>query len=216
MKSKDVQDDLAGNFEVSPLPPIGPDGAPVLSPQRPMLAPRPRICEAGPCVHYHRLEVEVEAQDPMSMKVPIRLPVLPSGAAAVPDGTLYQPPPSIHTQLIHTCYPSSGIEIDLGPAPVYNCNRWMPMTVADRTSERMLHRAEWMTSAEGREYTEAVRQWEQARAEEQRVDAATQAELASLMAAYETAHAPHDDADTKAALEQHRVTYEATHTGSKE
>lgn len=216
MKTKDVQDDLAGNFEVSPLPPIGPEGAPVLSPQRPMRLPRPRLCEAGPCVHYHRLEVEVEAQDPMPMKVPVRLPVLPAGATVVADGTLYQPPPAVHTQLIHTCYPSSGIEIDLGPAPIYNCNRWTPMTAAERSSEAALRRTEWLLSAEGREYTEAVRRWEDARARETHADAATQAELASLMAAYEAAHASHDDADTKAALEQHRAAYEATHTGSKE
>lgn len=198
MRSKDLQDNLASGFEVGPLPPIGTDGAPMLAPQRPMPDPPPRLCEAGPCAHYHRLEVQLEAEDPKTMRVPVRLPVLPAGATSVPDGMIYQPPASFHTEVHHACYPHVGIEIELGPAPVIQCNRWRPAIDVEREQVQQ----EFLSSPRGVGYQNDVRAWQRAMSRAQEVDAAVQAEIATALSAYNTANAARD-AEATAALESH-------------
>src|SRR5215470_2227374 len=112
----DLQDELADEFEPSPLPPIGPDGGPDLQPMQPSPEMHPRLCEAGPCVHYHTFQVQMDVQSPI--------------AARVADGGVLAgaaPPQPFHVETHHYCYPDSGIEFKIGSLPVVTCNRWSPM-----------------------------------------------------------------------------------------
>jgi hypothetical protein len=106
--------------------------------------------------------MQVEAQDPGAVRVPVRLPVLPVGAQAVDDGTLYQAPATFHTSTSHYCYPDSGIEIVLGDTPVVKCNRWDP------TGNANAERLKFMQTERGQKYQASVEEWEQARAKEAR------------------------------------------------
>jgi hypothetical protein len=92
---------LAG-FEPSVLPPRGPDGMIPSGPAKmlPVLDP-PSLCEAGPCRHYHRVRSVMDVED---------------GGHGGP----------MRTQVTRACYPTHGIEIDLGETPVLQCSRWEP------------------------------------------------------------------------------------------
>lgn len=109
-----VQNTLTDNFEAGPLPPMGPDGAPTLEPVRPLPADPPRLCNAGPCRHYHQFQIQLDAQNPM--------------AERKPDGTVVHHGRVFHVQTHHYCYPDVGIETELGSEPVLACNRWVPIT----------------------------------------------------------------------------------------
>lgn len=182
MRTKDLQDELAEGFEVGPLPPMGPDGALALEPFRNRPAERPRLCEAGPCKHYHRLEIQLEAQDPRAMKIPVRLPVVVPGAEVVLDGTIYRPPATFHTETHHTCYPDVGIEIDLGPAPVLRCNRWEP-----RVDDKFYLRGLFWETTEGKAHLAAVAAWDAARAQELADATEAEALIAETMAQHDHA-----------------------------
>lgn len=165
MRKVDVQDELQEGVEVAPLPPMGPDGGPILSPLRPVTPPRPRLCEAGPCQNYHRFEIQMDAAQPHTMRVPISLPPDTPGAQAAQDGTLYQPPPTFHVQVHHYCYPNVGVEMALGDLPVTDCNRWDPYT----HGSPLIRRTEaFLRSFGGERYQDEVRAWEAARQQEQR------------------------------------------------
>lgn len=220
MKTKDLQDDITESFEVSKLPPIGPDGSLGLEPQRSVPDPRPRLCEAGPCEHYHRLRVQVDAEAPRAMKLPFRLPVIPEGARAVDDGMLYRPPPSFHTQLHHTCYPTPGIEIDIGPEPIVECSRWRPGSPTAQIKQQEL----FLRSPAGIEYRKQVDAWEARQADQESAAASIQADIDSAMAEYEAAVAARtaqEEAEATLVREQteagrvqeaiagHRAAYEA-------
>lgn len=64
----------------------------------------------GPCRHYHRLEIQADAERPRAQRLP--------------NGEVYTPPAEHHTQVSHYCYPDVGIEMTLGGTPVVACNRW--------------------------------------------------------------------------------------------
>jgi hypothetical protein len=112
MRSTDVRDDLQDGIDAAPLPPQAPDGGLELTRAEPIEAAPPRLCEAGPCVHYHRLEVQMDAQNPMAERR---------------DGVLIKHARVFHTTIHHYCYPDVGIETNLGSLPVLACNRWVPV-----------------------------------------------------------------------------------------
>lgn len=169
MRKIDAQDELQSGIDPSPGPSPQPDGLPGFSPKRPDLPPRPRLCEQGPCRNYHRLETQVESADPRAQRVPVRLPVLPAGAQAVQDGTLYQAPATFHTSTAHYCYPAVGIEITLGDTPVVSCSRWDPLDKNVVTAARE-SRERYLASDDGRAYLKALAAWESAREAEDRED----------------------------------------------
>lgn len=140
---------------------------PGFSPRRPELPPRPRLCEQGPCRHYHRLETQVESADPGARRVPVKLPLLPVGAQAVDGGTLYQAPAMFHTAVSHYCYPGVGIEIVLGDVPVVSCSRWDPSQPPE-VAQLAMSRSAFLRGPDGRQYTAALEAWEGARASEAR------------------------------------------------
>jgi len=163
MRSHDVQDELQEGFEVGPLPPMGPDGAPLLAPLERTRPPRPRLCEAGPCLHYHRFEIQTEAQDPRAVTVPVALPPGTRGAQEVPGGTVYQAPRTFHVERHHYCYPTSGVEMRLGSLPVITCNRWHPIsnpTSAHSLGSRASDREDFWNSVEGVKFAADVADWE--------------------------------------------------------
>ena len=126
MKTVDPHAELHEGFQPAPNPAIGQDGGAVLPARRSSPHPRPSLCRAGPCVHYHRLVVQVEAENPRAVLVPIRLPHGTPGAERTVGGTLYQAPAVFHTETHHYCYPGSGIEMPLGELPVVECNLHEP------------------------------------------------------------------------------------------
>lgn len=155
MRSNDVRDDLADGFEVL-------EGAPREEPLRTIPPPRPRLCEQGPCENYHRFDIQTEAEDPRAVKLSIALPAGTRGATPTEGGTLYQAPSAFHVQSHHYCYPTPGVEMNLGSLPVIRCNRWKPIGVS----------AEWFLekSEAGKKYQADVAAWEAARAAELKQD----------------------------------------------
>jgi len=171
MKTQDPHSELQDGFEVAPLPPIGPDGAPLIPPQRVGPPARPSLCQAGPCRRYHKLVVQVDAATPGAVRLPIALPHGTPGAQETPQGTVYRAPAAFHVQTHHYCYPDTGIEMPLGALPVVECNRWDPIG-APSAREDWLDPARWLqttleSSASGRKYLADLAFWEQARACEQ-------------------------------------------------
>jgi len=114
MRSRDVQNESIDSFEPGPLPPMGPDGAPLLEPVRIPAADPPRLCEAGPCRRYHVMKIQLDAQQP--------------GRERLEDGTVIDHARVFHTEAHYYCYPDVGIETNLGSQPVLECNRWVPIT----------------------------------------------------------------------------------------
>lgn len=147
MKTIDVQDELQDDFEVGALPPIGPDGAPEIPALRKMTAPPPRLCEAGPCRNYHRLAIQMDVTRPIA-------------GALEPGGKLVgeAPPQPFFVQVHHYCYPSPGIETQLGDLPVMECNRWEPRSGMEAEQDHERHAA-FMRSAAGERYKTALDTW---------------------------------------------------------
>lgn len=140
----------------------GPDGLPVPPSGVSRVPPRPRLCEQGPCRHYHRLTIQVDAESPRAVKTPVRLPVVSHMATEASDGgTLYQAPRTFHTEVQHYCYPDTGIETTLGSTPVVECNRWSPDPEADDAAERA--RGIFLSSRRGQRYLADLKAWEDAR-----------------------------------------------------
>lgn len=174
MRRIDVQGELQDGIEPAPGPVMGPDGAPQFVSGPPVTPARPRLCEAGPCRHYHRLTIQVEAESPRAQRVPVRLPVVPGVVESSPKGSIYQPPATYHTQTSHFCYPDVGIEMPLGSMPVTECNRWFPFVddMAPVAVERVVPHAHriarqaFIESLEGAKYREELMAWEQARERE--------------------------------------------------
>jgi len=172
VKTLSPRDGLQEGFDLAAPTHIGPDGGPVMAPPVTRSPPRPSLCSAGPCVNYHRLEIQVEAEDPKAQLVPIRLPAGTPRTEAVPLGTLVHHPATFHTAVHHYCYPSPGIEIELGDVPVVTCN---------------LHRGGSLEDLE--KYLLAVAEWEAARAREAEQAAAAERVIAEGLAAQEAARA---------------------------
>lgn len=140
----------------------GPDGLPVPPSGVSRVPPRPRLCEQGPCRHYHRLTIQVDAESPRAVKTPVRLPLVSDMVTEASDGgALYQAPRTFHTEVQHYCYPDTGIETTLGATPVVECNRWSPDPEADDAAERA--RGIFLSSRRGQRYLADLKAWEDAR-----------------------------------------------------
>ncbi len=107
---------------------MGADGAPSLAPVRDLPPDPPRLCEAGPCRHYHRFQIQLDAQNPMEERKS--------------DGTVIRHGRVFHVQTHHYCYPDTGIELELGALPVLTCNHWVPATSLLRTKRGIRRRFE--------------------------------------------------------------------------
>lgn len=112
---------LAG-FVPGQLPPRGPNGMIPAGPpliedsdgHLPIIDP-PTLCEAGPCRSYHRVVSVMDAQNPVAGAGPTR------------------------RQITRSCYPTSGIELELGETPVLQCSRWEPESAAARDEARRVY-----------------------------------------------------------------------------
>lgn len=116
-KSLNLQDRITDGWSPAPLA-VGPDGVVGVTEPKPAPPVQRSICQRGPCRNYHRMVVEADA-----------------------DAVTGQP-----TQVVHTCYPALGIEIDLqlGDGAVFECSRWDPEDPEDyMTSERLRRRREY-------------------------------------------------------------------------
>lgn len=142
--SNDTQDDLQEGFEVAPLPPLAPDGAVTISPLRKLPTVAPRLCEAGPCVHYHCFEIQLDAARAIANELG-------------ENGTLIgeAPPQSFHTQTHHYCYPTTGVETKLGDLPVLKCNLWTPITLAEHNA-RNTRETEFYSTTNGQGFLHEV------------------------------------------------------------
>lgn len=153
-------EELQEGYETGPCPPP-------LIPLRSPPPPRPRLCSAGPCRNYHRLEIQLDAEDPRTQKVGIAAPSGNSLVEATADGALYRPPSVFHTETHHYCYPSSGVEITLGALPVVSCSRWHPLPMAGQPvplADRREAIHLFSNSPVGLQYRADVIAWEAARA----------------------------------------------------
>lgn len=135
---------LAG-FEPIVLPPRGPDGLiPSGPPRRSLPVLHPSLCEAGPCRNFHRIASVLDAQEP------IAIPGVQGGGP-------------VRRQVTRACYPTPGIEIELGEEPVLQCSRWEP----DGEQERLDGiRSRYMRSAPGKAFAEQVAKFEESAASE--------------------------------------------------
>lgn len=141
-----AQEDPIEGFDVNDLPPMGPDGLAV-PPQRAQVDPPPRLCEQGPCVHYHRFAIQLDVE---------------AGLREADGSPAKQP---FHVRVHHYCYPNSGVETELGALPVLECNRWQPMGSGEMAHEEGM-RADYLASPDGQEYTRKLEEWKAARAAE--------------------------------------------------
>lgn len=114
MRTIDPQQALTDAFEPGPFPAMGADGAPVLSPIADLGVDAPSLCAVGPCRHFHRFETRMDAADAM-------------------DGTR-----RFHVKAHRYCFPSPGIEADLGGEPVLACSSWVPVGLLNRLRARRL------------------------------------------------------------------------------
>lgn len=145
MQRNDVQD-MASDFEPAPLA-IGPDGGIAITPEAKAIPPPPRLCEAGPCVNYHRFTTQLDAEAPIGSAVGAGGRVV-----GLPEG---QP---FHVETHHYCYPTMGIETKLGALPVLECNRWEPRIPYEVTSIGQ-RRAKFLASEAGQAFTDARAAW---------------------------------------------------------
>lgn len=166
MRSIDVQGELQDGIDPASGPAIGPDGMPQFTPGPRVTPARPRLCEAGPCRHYHRLTLQTEAENPLAQRVPVRLPVVPGVVESGPKGSIYQPPATFHTETHHYCYPDVGIEMVLGALPVTECNRWCPIVDDTPAQAVAVARRAFIESPAGAKYQDELFAWERARATE--------------------------------------------------
>jgi hypothetical protein len=151
-----------------------------LEAMRDIPAPYPRLCEAGPCRNYHRLETEVDAESSLAFRVSTELPAGTPGVQKLPDGSaLYRPGSSFHVQVSHYCYPSPGIDMPLGSMPVVRCNRWDPIT---EDTEEDHHRFVFGNSTRGAAYAAEVIAWEGRRQKAVEAEAAAAEVIAQAFA----------------------------------
>ena len=108
--------------EVSPLPPIAPDGGFVPGPMGnppavPAATPQAFVCLRGPCRYYWRFESFMASGNPSGTWGE-------GGLIDVQTGK----PLRIPRQINHTCLAHPGTETELTDDLVYVCNRWDPLT----------------------------------------------------------------------------------------
>lgn len=171
MKHLDVRDDLADGFEITKLPLPGPDGGLDLPPQRPPRRDPPRLCSAGPCKHYHRMVTQLDAQAPLAL--PAR--------RARELGVLPDSMPGFHTEAHHYCYPTAGVETNLGETPVVSCSLYEPVHMVERRRIDAA-RSNFLQTPEGQEYAAELERWRAALAEDRALEAAAAAQAAADLA----------------------------------
>lgn len=120
MPDSDPTSRLAAEFVPSPVPAIGPDGAPSLEPAplEPLQVLPISLCTLGPCKNFHSLLSKIDATEPI-------------------DGSSG----GIHLQPMRACYPAPGVEIEL-TAPIRECNRWAPLSSGE-LAERLERDTRW-------------------------------------------------------------------------
>lgn len=142
MPDSDPTSRLAAEFVPSPVPAIGPDGAPSLEPApiEPLRVLPISLCTMGPCRNFHSLLSKIDATEPI-------------------DGSSG----GVHLQPMRACYPAPGVEIEL-TAPIKECNRWSPMSSGE-LAELGEHRERWQrfNVGETNDYHES---WNQSKASE--------------------------------------------------
>jgi len=139
---------LIEDFEPSGMPPLAPDGGPILEPA-PVYLPVivESLCDRGPCRHRHVLGTAMEAAEPMdgsalerpkrdaNGELVIKLvepDVTNWKGETVPGRTIYETEPHVPKVVSRICYPSPGVRIELGEdEPVLECSRWDPEDPAD-------------------------------------------------------------------------------------
>ena len=139
---------LIEDFEPSQMPPLAPDGGPILEPAPvylPVLAQS--WCDRGPCRHRHVLASAMEAAEPTdgsSLERPkrdangelvvkyVEPDVTNWEGKLVPGRTIYETEPHVPKMVSRLCYPSPGVRIELGEdEPVLECSLWDPEDPAD-------------------------------------------------------------------------------------
>lgn len=136
---------LTEGWEPSPSPVMGPGGHIQMPPRRRLtVLDPPTLCAQGPCVHYHELDILVDAATDLD------------GSGVGRD----------HHQIVKTCYPTPGIEIDLNGTPVFECLYWEPLSPSVVT-RRQTNRTKFARSQPGKDYAKALKAW---KAEQKRVE----------------------------------------------
>lgn len=170
MTKNDATQDLADGFEPGPLPPMGPDGGMTAGEPVKVSDPPPRICEQGPCVHYHRFEILMDATKPIAAEV---------GEDGRPRGIA--PDVRHHVEVHHYCYPTVGVETKLGSLPMLHCNFWEPKLKAKQDALE-LTRAEYLESEDGKRYLGELAAWEERQQAELEREAAVAEDAAKVLA----------------------------------
>lgn len=149
MRTNKTQDDFIEDYEPGPMPPMTAETA---AAERRVTPLPPRLCEAGPCVHYHRFDIQLDAEGPRAESIS-------------PGGQMsgLAPKQPFYVRVHHFCYPTVGVETDLGGLPVLKCNLWQPIT-----DETVLERARsrFLESDAGKAYTAELAAWTDARAKD--------------------------------------------------
>ena len=180
MKTLRPNDALAEGWEPSPPPHIGPDGLAIGPPSVDSVPPYPSLCEAGPCQHLHRFEIQVDAASPLAQRVPIVLPDGPR-VETTPGGKVYQPLPVFHTRVERYCYPSTGIELELKSASMVRCNRFTPVGGYEEYQRQRKPTPNNPTGASRSQvYVAKVKAWKDARAKEAQEAADIEQEIAEM------------------------------------
>ncbi len=175
MKHVDVRDDLADGFEIAALPPPGPDGGLDLPARRPDRRIPPSLCAAGPCKHYHRMVTQLDAQPPVAL--PAR--------RARELGVLPNAPPGFSSEVHHYCYPTSGVETNLGSVPVIECSLYEPLHCTERERVESARR-NFLATPAGQAYTAEIELWRSTLAADRKAEAATDAQAAADLASMPT------------------------------
>jgi hypothetical protein len=172
MRSNDIQDDLADGIELAQVPPVGPGGALKMPPMRPAVPPPPRLCEQGPCVHYHQFSIQLDAEQARAAAV--------AGPGDGHGALVGRAGETFHVEVHHYCYPTSGVESRLGSLPIIQCNLWAPKGPAQRDMEAT-DGLKYLESADGKRYLAEQAAWQAARAAEQAAQDADTAEAERAM-----------------------------------
>ena len=175
MKTLRPNEALADGWEPSPAPHVGPDGLAVGPTSVESVPPYPSLCEAGPCRHFHRFEIQVEATSPLAQQVSVELPDGPR-VESTPGGKVYRPLPVFHTRVERYCYPDTGIELELGSASMVKCNRFSPRTqpARVRNAADQTGRSRWDL------YLDKVKAWKADRAREAQEAADVERDIANM------------------------------------
>lgn len=102
-------------------------------------------------MNYHRFEIQLDVEGPKAESIE------PGGQMAG-----LSPRQPFHVRVHHYCYPTSGVETELGSLPVMKCNRWEPMNpVATRELDN--DRDQFFKSDAGKRYLAELAAWQEAR-----------------------------------------------------